>query len=114
MLLLAFAVFSWGVQYKLSLYDPPAKASAHMAEAKLLSNKERPSLSNATELAVASVAQPILTVVFAYLIGAMFVGLDPFGSMCTQSDVRDSAQIPKQPRQSFFFFRPPPAVLPSK
>jgi hypothetical protein len=88
MLLLAFAVFSWGLKYKLSLYDPPTNRSAHMAEAKLLSNKERPSVSNVTELAVASVAQPILTVVFAYLIGAMLIGLDPFGSTCARSDTR--------------------------
>jgi hypothetical protein len=113
MLLLAIAVFSWGLKYKLSLYDLPTNPSTHMAEAKLLSNKERPSLSNVTELAVALVAQPILTVAFAYLIGAMLVGLDPFGSRRAQKDVRHSARVPKQPNQSFFFFRPPPAVLPS-
>lgn len=114
MLLLAFAVFSWGVQYKLSLYHPPAKASAHMAEAKLLSNKERPVQCNAPELAVAFIAQPVLTVVFACLAGALLVGLDLFGYIYAQTDVRDNAQIPKQPSQSFFFFRPPPVILSSK
>ena len=40
--LVVFAVFSWGVQYKLSLYDWPAKTVAATPHAKLLSQKERP------------------------------------------------------------------------
>jgi hypothetical protein len=113
MLLLAFAVFSWGVQYKLSLYNPPAKASARMAEAKLLSQKERASVANASESTLARAAQPILPVVFAYVASAMLIALGLFPSASSQSNVRSSAQLPKQPSQSFFFFRPPPVALPS-
>ena len=39
---LALAVFAWGLQYKLSLYDPPQAASHQMPHAKLLS-KDRQS-----------------------------------------------------------------------
>ena len=38
---LALAVFTWGLQYKLSLYDPPQSASHRMVEAKLLSKNEQ-------------------------------------------------------------------------
>ncbi len=40
-ILVAFAVFSWGVQYKLSLYNFPVKTIAATPQAKLLSQKER-------------------------------------------------------------------------
>ena|ERR1700682_1015386 len=111
-LLLVLAVFAWGIQYKTSLYKRWPKSSAHITEVKLLSNKERSSLSRATELALDSIAQPILTVVFGCLVGAMLVGLDPLRSAYAKSNVRDTEQLPKQPSQSFFFFRPPPVVLP--
>jgi hypothetical protein len=38
---LAFCVFSWGLQYKLSLYDPPNAATHHIPMAKLLSKNEQ-------------------------------------------------------------------------
>jgi hypothetical protein len=40
---LAFCVFMWGLQYKLSLYDPPDAASHHIPKAKLLSKNEQSS-----------------------------------------------------------------------
>jgi hypothetical protein len=40
-LILAFCVFAWGLQYKLSLYDPPQSASHKIPQAKLLSKNER-------------------------------------------------------------------------
>jgi hypothetical protein len=38
---LCFAVFGWGLQYKLSLYDLPGNRSNSVATAKLLSQEER-------------------------------------------------------------------------
>jgi hypothetical protein len=38
---LAFCLFAWGLQYKLSLYDPPQAASHHAPTAKLLSKNEQ-------------------------------------------------------------------------
>lgn len=38
---LAFCVFTWGLQYKLSLYDPPQAVSHQIPKAKLLSRDER-------------------------------------------------------------------------
>jgi hypothetical protein len=40
---LAFCLFAWGLQYKLSLYDPPEAASHHVPTAKLLSKNEQSS-----------------------------------------------------------------------
>jgi low affinity Fe/Cu permease len=40
---LAICVFLWGLQYKLSLYDPPSAASHHIPTAKLLSKNEQSS-----------------------------------------------------------------------
>ena len=42
---LAFCVFAWGLQYKLSLYDPPRAASHQIQKAKLLSRDEQSSTS---------------------------------------------------------------------
>jgi hypothetical protein len=41
-LVLAMAVFGWGLHYKLSLYHTAAPATERQPEAKLLSQKERP------------------------------------------------------------------------
>jgi hypothetical protein len=38
---LAFCVFTWGFQYKLSLYDPPQTAPHQVPMAKLLSRNEQ-------------------------------------------------------------------------
>ena len=38
---LAVCVFAWGLQYKLSLYDPPQTAYQHIPQAKLLSRNEQ-------------------------------------------------------------------------
>src|ERR1039458_5292856 len=40
---LAFCVFAWGLQYKLSLYDPPQTSSHQIPKAKLLSRDEQSS-----------------------------------------------------------------------
>ena len=38
---LAVCVFAWGLQYKLSLYDPPHASSHQIPQAKLLSRNEQ-------------------------------------------------------------------------
>ena len=38
---LAVCVFTWGLQYKLSLYDPPQASSHQIPQAKLLSKNEQ-------------------------------------------------------------------------
>jgi hypothetical protein len=45
LVLVGLCVFAWGLQYKLSLYDPPHAISHRMPAAKLLTGKERPEVS---------------------------------------------------------------------
>ena len=42
---LALAVFAWGTQYKISLYDPPQAASHQVPPAKLISEDRQTALS---------------------------------------------------------------------
>jgi hypothetical protein len=107
--MLAFAVFSWGVQYKLSLYN----SEAHMSEAKLLSQKERPTTSEAAELTADPLANPMPVPLFAFALGAMLAGLCSLKVALSQRDAWHQTQLPKQPSQNFFFFRPPPFLFAS-
>ena len=59
-LLLAAAVFGWGLQYKLSLYKDSGDQTNSMPHAKLLSQKERPASAVAIHL-VGSNSQQLLT-----------------------------------------------------
>jgi hypothetical protein len=44
-LIVALAVFGWGLHYKMSLYNSPSDHSTSVPHAKLLSQKERPAAS---------------------------------------------------------------------
>jgi hypothetical protein len=108
--LLAFAVFSWGIRYKLSLYNP----AAHMSAAKLLSQRERPATFEVTKLAADPVIHPGPITLFALAMNVMLAGLWSLKPEFSQRNVRQRAQLPRQPGQTFFFFRPPPFLLASK
>ncbi|QNI35683.1 hypothetical protein [Edaphobacter albus] len=108
MLFLAAAVFSWGSQYKLSLYNLPAKASAPMAAAKLLSQKERPTSVNVTELAVAAI--PIFITALAWWVSILSCVREEHEYSYVRSDVQNTKRIRRPQGQSFFFFRPPPTT----
>ena len=107
--MLVFAVFSWGVRYKLSLYNP----AAHMSAAKLLSQRERPATFEATKL----VADPLIhsgpITLFALAASAMLAGLCTLKPAFFLRNAGHQTQLPKQPSQTFFFFRPPPVIFAS-
>jgi hypothetical protein len=107
---LALAVFTWGLQYKLSLYDLPHTNSEQIPTAKLLSQNERPtpleSLLTVQEKAPRKTICALFSVVFFLLIVA------PEQMVPT---VRRSIRGIDRPwiQHSFsalhpFFFRPPP------
>jgi hypothetical protein len=106
--LLAFAVFSWGISYKLSLYNP----AAHMSAAKLLSQRERPATFEATKQAANPLmhpsANPVPATLFVLAIGAFLAQLSFCKPDFLQRSVWHRVQLSKQPGQTFFFFRPPP------
>jgi hypothetical protein len=108
--MLAFAVFSWGVRYKLSLYNP----AAHMSAAKLLSQRERPATFEATKLAADPLVNPGPVTLFALAMGAMLAGVASSKPAFSQRNAWHRAQFPKRPSQTFFFFRPPPFLFASR
>ena len=111
-LLLAIAVFSWGLQYKMSLYCPKATPS-NVLTAKLLSQKERPVSPKDVNSALSTSPQPQSSTLFSvFLIATIAVGVSlvPLFSIGTVTIGDDSH------RQSCailycFLPRPPPASL---
>jgi hypothetical protein len=113
---LALAVFGWGVRYKLSLYDPPGSISTHMTHAKLLSQKERPTSSNNSGLVCPSLLEAQSSISHPAVFIAAIVHV-----LCCTASIRmlTKAQDGDHHRQRcsfnsvYFFFRPPPASFPS-
>ena len=86
--LLAFAVFSWGIRYKLSLYNP----ATHMSAAKLLSQRERPATFEAAKLAADPVVHPEPITLFELAVSAMLAGLWSLKPVLSQRTMRQRAQ----------------------
>ena len=107
MLLLAFAVFGWGLHYKLTLYEQAAQVRASEPAAKLLSERERGSAKAkpaATELSKPPVEAVILV--------SIALGLIPTLIRCPNN------RIISQRRKVFsalfensLFMRPPPVAF---
>jgi hypothetical protein len=109
---LAICVFTWGLQYKLSLYDPPQATSHQVPQAKLLSKNEQ-----------TGTAQIHSTILKKTIASAGFSGpATPFFIVAMAPILFEKAsEYRKQPadsvrgRQSglsdIFFVRPPPLFL---
>lgn len=107
LLMLAMAVFGWGLQYKLSLYKGKTSISHLAPEAKLLSQKERPEAwpevgARPTELS----AFPLLPAFIMVLALAPALYLPAVRYVRTGSTERAPAPLPACVRA--VFFRPPP------
>ncbi|HZY63906.1 MAG TPA: hypothetical protein VFE38_15410 [Edaphobacter sp.] len=105
MAMLAFAVFSWGVRYKLSLYNP----DAHMSAAKLLSQRERPATVEAAKLAADPLPAPQPMPFFTLALGLLFSALTVLKPEFAHCEWNDRSDFRQRASYSFFFFRPPPA-----
>ena len=109
---LAVCVFTWGLQYKLSLYDPPHSTSHQIPEAKLLSRNEQAAaespLLKSTE-ASAVITHASLFNVFTFFLLALNLLRAPMFSQ-QQWNVKRPWRIFCRPTLSAFFFRPPPAL----
>jgi hypothetical protein len=108
---LALCVFLWGLQYKLSLYDPPQAASHHVPMAKLLSKNEQ---SNTTEKSIYAQSSPTIKVLFAVFNVALFSLLIVCVFCLRGLNHRERVQNPSLPLQQAllesFFVRPPPVL----
>jgi hypothetical protein len=110
---LCLAVFAWGLQYKLSLYDHPGNRSNSVATAKLLSQEERTasSTNSMSPLPVRRDTQPSSSSLFAIL-AAMALTLVLLISSKVQAFVTMSFSCQRRFAESvFFFFRPPPILF---
>src|ERR1700733_7079285 len=110
---LCFAVFAWGLQYKLSPYDPPGNHSNSVATAKLLSQEERTasSTNSMSPLPVRQDTQPSSSSLFAIL-AAMALTLVLLILSKEQAVVTMSFFCQRRFAESvFFFFRPPPILF---
>jgi hypothetical protein len=110
---LGICVFTWGLQYKLSLYYPAHSSHHRIATAKLLSKEEQPSIS--TELPLVSKKKApaeslhldVVALMLAWLTGLTF-GL----ALIAEGRFLPRGQKPwllaAQASLDAFFFRPPP------
>ena len=111
---LALCVFSWGLQYKLSLYDPPQSISHKIPTAKLLSRDEQ---ATSAETPLMSIAKPSAKIVQALILTGFLSLLLPLGPLATQTlghRERESCQLWRlrsSASLNAFFFRPPPARI---
>jgi hypothetical protein len=110
---LAICVFAWGLEYKLSLYDPPQTASHQIPKAKLLSRDE---LSSTAEnplvvrtKTTTSVIYTVSTVVFLILLLAPSVLNAPASGQREQCASRPWHLRRVTLRTSFV--RPPPVLV---
>jgi hypothetical protein len=109
---LVISVFTWGLQYKLSLYDPPHATSHQIPEAKMLSRDEQQapaaSLLVTTTKDWAVIAQAAL---FFAMFALFLLYFDLLGKQIFSQKVREARRpwrVCCRPSLNAFFFRPPP------
>ena len=108
---LALCVFVWGLEYKLSLYDPPHSLAHLVPIAKLLSKNEQPRIASSASAVTASrAAVPLLPRTagpnrLLFLPSLVGLGLPAVRSWNRRSTAARTRQVQ---RASNFFVRPPP------
>lgn len=110
-LLLAFAIFGWGTQYKLSLYKQSGKLHGSVPHAKFLSQRERASgAQEADAQRTASLTQgvSVYPAVFA-AVALSILSLRLIAQFWVMFVVTDKSLRKKAVGSTFFSFRPPPA-----
>jgi magnesium-transporting ATPase (P-type) len=108
---LAVCVFTWGLQYKLSLYDPPQAHSHQIPQAKLLSKNEQIGTTESSlviQTKTSARTSYIVTTVFFVLLLALSV-LNPQGSSQREQRTNRVWHI-RRGLFDIFFVRPPPIL----
>jgi hypothetical protein len=111
--LAAISVFTWGLQYKLSLYYPKHSAYHQLPEAKLLSRNEQ---ATATEHFLTSSEKVSSDILLGGLFTlTLFVWvLEPLrisGATRTEPERTRPWLVSLSARLTAFFFRPPPTFV---
>jgi hypothetical protein len=105
LLMLSMAVFGWGLQYKLSLYQGKDSITHLAPAAKLLSQKERPAVGQV--LSVRPVAWPVFP---ALLMLALSCGLCQIAARYVRAGSMLRLRAPLPPCLLAIFLRPPPVL----
>lgn len=112
--LAAISVFTWGLQYKLSLYYPKHSAYHQLPEAKLLSRNEQ---ATATESFLTTSSEKVssdipLGGLFTLTLVAWVLELLPIsGATQTEPERTRPWLVLQSERLNAFFFRPPPTFV---
>jgi hypothetical protein len=113
LLFLALSVFVWGLQYKLSLYDPPQSLARQVPIAKLLSKNEQPQIASSSTVAPPDrAAQNVLPVALNLLLLVVYTTVLalPQAFRARQLEAARSWKLQFPPRETFFV-RPPPFAV---
>jgi hypothetical protein len=108
LLMLSMAVFGWGLQYKLSLYQAKDSISHLTPEAKLLSQKERPVARLAIDARPAEI--PAFPLLPALLMVAFTPGLYQAATRYARTASKEGSRAPLPPCLQAVFLRPPPVL----
>jgi hypothetical protein len=111
---LALCVFAWGLQYKLSLYDPPQATSHQVPQAKLLSKNEwSPTAVDSRGIDMKISPQVLVQHFFSWIFClSLTLGLERFMASRQKHFAMSRPWLARRPAcLSAFFFRPPPFAL---
>jgi hypothetical protein len=105
LLMLSLAVFGWGLQYKLSLYQSKNSIAHLTPEAKLLSQKERPATAQALVART-----PQVPVFAAFVFVAVASLLRQAAARYVRTGSMERSRPSRPPCLLAVFFRPPPVL----
>jgi hypothetical protein len=109
---LAICVFAWGLQYKLSLYDPPQTASHQIPKAKLLSRDEQSGTAKSPLVIRTKTSTRVIytapTTIFLILLLAVSLSNPPASKRVEQLDHKLLSL--HRAILSSLFVRPPPTL----
>jgi hypothetical protein len=106
--MLSMAVFGWGLQYKLSLYQGKDSITHLAPVAKLLSQKERPAAGRAMDARPSEL--PAFPVLAALLMVALTPGLYQAAARYARTASTEGSRAPLPPCLQAVFLRPPPVL----
>ena len=109
LLMLSAAVFGWGLQYKLSLYQGKDSISHQIPEAKLLSQKERPATGQAVSVRPSEL--PAFHLFPALIMVTVTIGLFRAAARYIRTGSLEQSRPPMPPCLQAIFLRPPPVLL---
>jgi hypothetical protein len=109
---LAISVFTWGLQYKLSLYDPPHSTSHEIPEAKLLSRNEQATAGEGL-FVISTEAWPLIGQIVSFGLLAFVLLRSNLAAPRFRHQTHKAKRpwrVSCRPALNAFFFRPPPAL----